>query len=190
MLEFRPYSKEEQLRGHQKEKDTPKFQKKRTYKKKPKSNKNICMFHNRSIPHWKERGEFSRKTKDEVKNIWGEWCYVCGSPNYSIHHVFEKGFGKGGRGVRTNGLPLCRIHHTDLKTGIHHNRELYEQVRAMFILRWGEHYYKDKYDLWMEGHIENPTDELYDRFMVKELRRCQEEWSNMKDVPWTVNIWS
>ena len=173
-VEFRPYPKSEQLKGHQKDKDTPKFKKKRfPTKSKPKVNKNIEIFHNRRIPHWKERGEFSRKTKNEMARIWGEYCFVCGNPNYSFHHVYEKGFGKGGRGVKTNGLPLCILHHTDQNQGIHHDRKLYERVREMFIQRFGSHYYKDKYDLWMEGHIENPTDELYEKFMMKEIERCQ-----------------
>ncbi len=175
-MEFRPYSKYQQLRGHQKDKETPKFQKKRTYKKKakPKVNKNIEMFHNRIIPHWKQRGKFSKQAVNDILRIWGEWCFVCGSPSYQIHHVYEKGFGKGGRGVKTNGLPLCQTHHTDQNHGIHHDRALYEKVREMFIQRFGEHYYKDMYDLWMEGHIENPTDELYEKFMVEEIERCKQ----------------
>ncbi|CAM3733072.1 hypothetical protein [Mesobacillus zeae] len=173
--EVRSYSKETQLRGHQKDKDTPKFKKKRVYTKKPKVNKNVEVFHNRRIPHWKERGEFSRKTKKEIQEIWGEWCFVCGNPDISHHHVYEKGYGKGGRGVITNGLPLCNLHHNDHTVGIHFNRKFYNAVREMFIQRFGPHYYKDKYDLWMEGHIENPTDELYKKFMMKEIKRCQQK---------------
>ena len=168
-MEFSPYSKATQLRGHQKEKDTPKFKPQR-HKKKPKKkvNKNIEFFHNRRIPHWKERGEFSRKTKNDIFRIWGEYCFVCGSPNVSCHHVYEKGFGKGGRGVKTNGLPLCPLHHTDQNHGIHHDREFYNKVREMFIKKFGPRYYQDKYDLWMDGLIESPTDELYERYMEKE----------------------
>jgi hypothetical protein len=173
-VDFKPYPKEYQLRGHKKkDKDMPKLKVKKPKKTKPKVNKNIEMYHDRIIPHWKERGKFSRKTRNEILRIWGEWCYVCGSSNISIHHVREKGFGKGGRGVVTNGLPLCIKHHTDQNHGIHHDRKLYERVRQMFIDRWGEHYYKDMYDIWMEKHIENPTQELYDKFMRKEIERCE-----------------
>lgn len=155
-------------------KPKPKIKEKRTYKKKkPKTNKNIEMFHDRIIPHWKKRGEFSNQTRIDILNTWGEYCFVCGDPNYSIHHVYEKGFGKGGRGVKTNGIPLCRVHHTDSPSGIHHDREFYERITEMFISRWGEHFYKDKYDLWMDNLIENPTDELYEKFMERVHERAE-----------------
>lgn len=131
------------------------------------------MFHNRRIPHWKQRGKFSSNTENDIRRMWGEHCFICGNPYYSIHHVREKGFGKGGRGVRTNGLPLCVLHHTDQNTGVHHDRELYNRITEMFISKFGEHYYKDEYDLWMENRIENPTDELYEKFMEKELEKCK-----------------
>ena len=170
-MSFSPYSKEYQLRGHQKEKETPDFKPQRhKRKRKQKKNTNVQYFHNRRIPHWKERGEFSRQTKNEIKRIWGEYCFVCGSPNISIHHVYEKGYSKGGRGVKTNGLPLCMLHHTDQNHGIHHDRILYNKVRQMFIEKFGEYYYCDKYDLWMKGLIESPTDELYDRFMEGQVK--------------------
>lgn len=175
-MDFTPYSKADQLKGHQKTKDTPKFTVKKPKKKKaePKVNKNIEMYHDRIIPFWKKRGEFSKQTRNDILRIWGEYCHICGNPNYSIHHVLEKGFGKGGRGVKTNGLPLCSLHHTDHTHGIHHDRDFYNRVREMFIERFGEHYYKDMYDLWMEKRIENPTDELYKKFMEKEIDRCQQ----------------
>ncbi len=174
--EFNPYPKSKQLAGHQKNKDRPKFKVQKPRKKrKPKVNKNIEMFHDRIIPHWKQRGKFSKQTVNDILRIWGEYCYVCGSPHIQIHHVFEKGFGKGGRGVKTNGLPLCMTHHTDQNEGIHHNRKLYEEVRTMFIEKFGSMYYKDKYDLWMEQLIENPTDELYEKFMEKEIEKCQKK---------------
>lgn len=171
---FHPYSKEKQLGKHQRDKDMPNLIVKKPKKRKPKKNLNVEMFHNRIIPHWKQRGKFSSQTRIEIIKIWGEHCYVCGNPNYQIHHVYEKGFGKGGRGVVTNGLPLCMTHHTDPKYGIHHDRDLYNRVREMFIERWGIHYYKDAYDLWMEGYIENPTDELYQRFMDKEREKIEQ----------------
>jgi hypothetical protein len=174
-LGFHPYSKSQQLGKSQKDKDLPKFKVKKPKKKKPKVNKNIEMFHNRRIPHWKQRGKFSSNTRNDILREWGEHCWVCKNPNYQIHHVYEKGFGKGGRGVKTNGLPLCIKHHTDQNAGIHFDTELAERVEKMFIDKWGEHYYKDAYDLWMEGLIENPTDELYKKFMSGERERIEQE---------------
>jgi hypothetical protein len=175
-IDFHPYPKSKQLGKHQKEKDTPDFKAKRTYKKKrkPKENKNVQMYHDRIIPHWKQRGKFDTQTVNDILRIWGEWCYVCGSPNYSIHHVYEKGFGKGGRGVVTNGIPLCTVHHTESPTGVHHNRELYEEIRQLFIDAFGPYYYRDKYDLWMMGLITSPTDEQYAKFMRQELEKVKE----------------
>jgi hypothetical protein len=160
-----------------KENEKPDFKTKRTYKKKrkPKVNKNIEMFHDRIVPHWKKRGAFSKETRNDILRIWGECCFICGNPNYSIHHVREKGFGIGGRGVKRNGIPLCIVHHTDSPTGVHHDRALYEKITDMFIKRWGQHFYKDKYDLWMENLIENPTDELYEKFMREEEEHAKDQ---------------
>jgi 5-methylcytosine-specific restriction endonuclease McrA len=165
--EVRSYSKADQLKGHQKQKDKPKYKEKRP-KKKPKVNKNIEMFRGRRIPHWKKRGEVPRKEANKTLRFYGEQCFYCGNPQYSLHHVMHKGFGIGGRGVWTNLIPLCEKHHTgDL--GPHKNpstvdKELKERHEKLF----GPHYYKDRWDLWMEGLIENPTDELYQRFMERE----------------------
>lgn len=167
------YSKEQQLRGHQKEKDTPDFRSKRTYKKKskPKVNKNIEMFHNRAIPYWKQRGRVTTKEANETLRHYGEQCYLCGNPNYALHHVMHKGYGIGGRGVWTNLIPLCELHHTG-NLGPHKLSEVDQQLKELHEKQFGPHYFKDMYDLWMDGLIENPTEELYKRFMKKEREKC------------------
>lgn len=170
----RSYSKAEQLKGHQKEKDTPKFKVQKPRKKrKPKENKNIEMFQNRKIPYWKQRGRVTTKEANKALSYYGECCYFCNSPHYALHHVVHKGFGIGGRGVWTNLIPLCQLHHTG-KLGPHTILEVDEHLKQLHEKQFGPHFFKDMWDLWMDGLIENPTDELYEKFMKGELERAKE----------------
>ena len=166
---FSPYSKEYQLRGHQKEKETPKFKPQRHKKKpkQPKVNKNIEYFHGRRIPHRKQRGAVTTKQANEALRHYGEYCYRCGSPEYHLHHVKHKGFGIGGRGVWRNLIPLC-VHCHIGKGGVHDDAEFDEQLKQMHEEKFGPRYFQDAYDLWMDGLIESPTEELYERYMQQE----------------------
>lgn len=174
-LGFHPYSKSKQLGGSQKEKDTPKFKvQKPRKKKKQKVNKNIEMFHNRKIPHWKQRGAVKTKAANETLRFYGEFCAVCGNPNYALHHVMHKGFGIGGRGVWRNLVPLCELHHTGAE-GVHTIPTFDQFWKDKHEKLFGPHYYKDCWDLWMDGLIENPTEELHEKFMLLEEERCRQE---------------
>ncbi len=171
--DFNPYPKSKQLAGHQKDKDTPNFKLQKPRKKrKTKVNKNIEMFHNRKIPHWKKRGEVSRKTANETLRFYGEACAICGNPNYQLHHIMHKGYGIGGRGVWRNLVPLCELHHTGAE-GVHTNKIFDQFWKDKHESLFGPHYFKDAWDLWMERHIENPTQELHEKFMKQEENRCQ-----------------
>lgn len=169
-MSFSPYSKEYQLRGHQKEKETPKFKPQRHKKKpkRPKVNKNIEYFHGRRIPHWKQRGAVKTKAANQSLRFWGEECYFCGNPEFHLHHIKHKGFSIGGRGVETNLIPLCMEHHTG-NSGVHKNIELDQQLQEMAEELFSEHYYKDAYDLWMDRLISSPTEELREAFMLNEV---------------------
>lgn len=58
-----------------------------------------------------------------------EHCYICGMPNPQVHHIFY------GTSNRKNSekykciVPLCRAHHTDSPTGVHHNKTLDTQLK-------------------------------------------------------------
>lgn len=57
-----------------------------------------------------------------------DWCYICGRPRQSIHHVF---FGTANRKISDkNGfiVPLCNDCHTG-PYGVHHNRELDLEIK-------------------------------------------------------------
>jgi 5-methylcytosine-specific restriction endonuclease McrA len=151
------------------EKKIQPYMKKRPKKKKrkPKKNTNVEMFHNRRIPHWKKRGEVPRKEANEALRHYDEYCAVCGNPNYSLHHIVHKGYGIGGRGVWRNLVPLCITHHTGEK-GVHTIAKYDQYWKDRHKELFGEYYYCDRWDLWMKGLIENPTEELYERFMKEQ----------------------
>ena len=169
-MTFSPYSKEFQLRGHQKEKDTPNF-KERKYnrrRRKPKE-KGVTYHHNRKVPHWKQRGAIHKNERAEALRRYGEHCYICGRPHPEMHHIKEKGYGTGGRGKWRNLIPLCYEHHRGTY-GVHGSKGngLGERLEQLAIDQFGEWYWADEYDLWMAGHIENPTQELFEKFMEGE----------------------
>lgn len=172
-MSFSPYSKEYQLRGHQKEKDKPNFKQQRHKKKpkRPKVNKDIEYFHGRKIPHRKKRGAVTTKQANEALRRYGEYCYRCGSPNYQLHHVKHKGFGISGRGVWRNLIPLCMECHIG-KGGVHDDAEFDQQLQRMHEAKYGPRYYQDMWDLWMDRLIESPTEELFERYMEKEEEKA------------------
>ncbi len=52
------------------------------------------------------------KVKQQVFEIWGKKCYVCGSEkNLTIHHIKPKS--RGGSNDINNFIPLCRSCHDD-----------------------------------------------------------------------------
>ncbi|MEE3895345.1 HNH endonuclease [Priestia megaterium] len=138
--------------------------------KKPKKNTNVTMYHNRKIPHWKQRGEVPRKQGNEALRHYGEYCAVCGNPEFQLHHIVHKGYGIGGRGRWRNLVPLCLFHHTGEK-GVHTIAAFDQYWKDLHEKKFGPHYYKDQWDLWMEGLISSPTETLFERFMQSEEER-------------------
>lgn len=53
----------------------------------------------------KDRAEFPQKVRDQIIEDQNGQCYLCGSSTKYIHHVKPRG--RGGRGVRTNGMLAC-----------------------------------------------------------------------------------
>lgn len=169
-MDFRPYSKAEQLKGHQKEKDKPKFKPQR-HKKKPKTKKRMVN-HGVQIPSRAKRGEFTLMQKMQIIDLYGNMCLACQSTFIEFHHrKFRSGMG---RNNPRNGSPLCQIHHRWAHTDSIFAQSLRDEAKAM----WGPYYFWDKYDLWKHGLIERPTDELMERFFEKERDRLEYEKDN------------
>ncbi|MCK1982203.1 MULTISPECIES: hypothetical protein [Peribacillus] len=162
-MEFRPVPK-----PVSKPKEKPRYKERRPKKKPKKKNTNVLMFHNRRIPHWKQRGAVPKKEAIKALHFYGEHCAVCMSPEYQLHHVTHKGYGIGGRGVWRNLVPLCGYHHTG-DGGPHKNIETVDKAwKEAHEKIFGSHYFKDAYDLWMEGLISSPTEDLLEAFMEGE----------------------
>ncbi|MEK4030829.1 HNH endonuclease signature motif containing protein [Pseudobacillus sp. FSL P4-0506] len=155
-FELQPYSKEQQLAGHQREKDTPKYKPKRFNRRKRQTKK--VDYKGIKIPSRAKRSEFTLKDKQKIIELYGDGCLFCYSPYVEYHHrKFRSGLG---RNNPRNGAPLCNLHHRQ----VHEQPELAEKLREEARERFSEDYFKDKYDLWKEGKIERPTDELFERF--------------------------
>jgi hypothetical protein len=166
MNSFSPYSKEQQLRGHQKMKDTPKFKAQR-HKSKPKRKTKVNLFNGTQIPSRAKRGEFTVKQKMQIIDLHGNCCLVCGSPLIEFHH--RKFRSQLGRNNPRNGAPLCLTHHKEA----HDNVGFAQLLREEAIERFGEFYYYDRYDLYKENYIDRPTQELMDKFFEGEEEKCR-----------------
>lgn len=156
-LNFKPYSKADQLRGHQKPKDKPK-PKERRYKKKKKK---LETFKGRTIPPARARGNISKKEYEKAVEAFGTACVYCGDPYIEMHHIRFRS--QQGRGNYRNLIPLCKNHHNKA----HQNREFADHLREQRIEQFGEWYWADKYDLFKAGLINNTTDGAYENFFLE-----------------------
>lgn len=136
----------------------------KTVTKKPNRNrkkrkqKGVEVFKGVKVPHRKQRAKIKRQAYNKALTEWGEQCF-CGNPFIEMHHVVFRS--QQGRGGFRNLHPLCKKHH-DLA---HKDRVFADWLRSQHENRYGPHYFKDCFDLWKEGHIENPTPELFEKFM-------------------------
>lgn len=154
-LNFRPYSKAQQL--HQKPKDKPK-PKERRYKKKKKK---LETYKGRTIPPARARGNISKKEYEKAVEAFGAVCAYCGDPYIEMHHIRFRSH--QGRGNFRNLIPLCKNHHNQA----HQNRQFADSLREQRIEMFGEWYWADKYDLFKAGLITNTTESAYEKFFLK-----------------------
>jgi 5-methylcytosine-specific restriction endonuclease McrA len=165
-LNFRPYTKADQLKSHKKK------------KKKPET------FKGRTIPGKKTRGKITSTEYKRAIEEHGYICLVCGTTiNLECHHVVPKGFSriKNGRGVWRNLRFLCSEHHRG-KTGVHQNKQLMDYLQSEHESLYGPNFYKDRFDLFKEGLILNSTKESYEDFMRKESEKCRLQRNLAADV--------
>lgn len=113
------------------------------------------------------RNEFSTAAREKIKKVFGLSCNDphCGRPAVDMHHVVYRS--QSGRGVWRNGIPLCDLHHDK----VHENKEYREMLTELRIIQYGPHFYKDKWDLWYEGLIDNPTNQALEKFMEDQGER-------------------
>jgi 5-methylcytosine-specific restriction endonuclease McrA len=160
--DFRPYPKSEQLKSHQKMKDTPKFKEKR-----PKKKKKSYVHRGRVIPPRKERTKITQKNYQAMIKEFGDYCLKCGYTPIEAHHiVFRSAFGSGNW---RNLAPLCMKCHQRA----HKDRAFADELRQERAAMYGEYFWADKYTLFKEGIIPNTTDEAYKRYMKSEVERIE-----------------
>jgi len=118
--------------------------------RKPKEKKEIpewkrdILSHHQPRPSKAERGEFDRKIVAELKEEADGQCQSCKcNPDTTTHHVWPRG--RGGRGVKTNGLRLCWPCHDRIQT----NEEELQYWISVYREKYGDHFWFDERD-WEE----------------------------------------
>jgi hypothetical protein len=161
--DFNPYPKHQQLKSHQKEKDTPKIVEKRPRKRKTRT------VRGRTIPTAKVRSNISKKDYNKAIETFGEACAICKNPYIEMHHIRFRS--QQGRGGFRNLLPLCKEHHMKA----HKERSFADKLKEERESIYGKWYWADKFDLFQENLIPNTTDKAFEKFMVEEGERIAEK---------------
>ncbi|POD46305.1 HNH endonuclease [Pseudomonas syringae pv. syringae] len=149
------------MKGHQKEKDKPRYK-----ERKPKKKKNPYLYRGRIIPTKKERTKITAVDYKRMIEEFGEYCMMCGFSPIEAHHiVFRSHFGSGNW---RNLAPLCKSCHERA----HKSKEFADEIKDMRAERFGPHFHKDMYSLFKEGLVKNTTPEAFERFMRAEEEKC------------------
>lgn len=109
-----------------------------------------------------KRGERGRVTKEQYQlaiDWFGDSCNQCNARPIEMHHSRFRA--QAGRGGFRNLVPLCKKHHQM----VHNNREFADHWRTEREEAFGEHFYKDAFDLHEEGLIDEPTLQLFENYM-------------------------
>lgn len=164
------YTKEYQLRHHQKEKDKPNFKEQRYKKKKKKSplKQEICR--GRKIPTQQQRGKITTKEYNEALRRQGEYCLICGTnQGLEAHHV--KFRSAGGRGTFRNIVFLCSLHHRgDISP--HKDESIRKKLEQRQESIYNKYYWADRYDLFKLNLIPNTDSATFEQFQ-REMEKCQ-----------------
>ncbi|WP_245595192.1 HNH endonuclease [Fictibacillus gelatini] len=161
--EFHPVPKPIKER---KEKPKPAFKEKR-FNRQRKKKKKVEMYKGIKIPHKKKRGEISKTDYEKALLHYGGGCAETGNIQIEMHHIVFRS--QGGRGGWRNLVPLSKEFHTKCHT----DREYAEYWRREHEKKFGPHFMKDRFDLWKEGLIHNPTEEAFEKFMEGEEERAK-----------------
>lgn len=117
----------------------------------------------RTKPKRGQRNTIKAKDYEKAILIWGETCF-CGNPYVEMHHIVFRS--RGGRGVWRNLHPLCKQHHEQAHTIDEFRRHLEIQHKRKF----GDYFWMGAHDLFANGLIEEPTNELVERYFEKVAR--------------------
>jgi hypothetical protein len=102
--------------------------------------------HHASKPSTKDRGDFQRNVIEELIAEAGGKCQNCKtSQDTSTHHVMPRAPGRGGRGVKTNGMRLCWPCHDRIQT----NEEELQYWISEWEMKYGPRFWFDDQD-WEE----------------------------------------
>jgi hypothetical protein len=97
-------------------------------------------------PSTKDRAEFPRHVVEELIAEAGGKCQCCKiRPDTSTHHVQPRAAGRGGRGVKNNGMRLCIICHDQIQT----NEEELQYWINEYEIKYGPRFWFDEQD-WEE----------------------------------------
>ncbi|RST57645.1 hypothetical protein D5F11_021535 [Siminovitchia terrae] len=133
------------------------------------------LYRGRRIPMKSIRGRITRETYNKTIDMHGFECFFCGTTHsLECHHVVPKGYSRtiSGRGVWRNLRFVCTKDHENSPNGVHGNPAMLKQLQEHHEQLYGPHYYKDVYDLFMEGLVENTSPEAYEAFMQEEERKA------------------
>ena len=118
--------------------------------------------HKRRKPKQWQRNHITKEEYQNTLDYFGDSCIICSGKPIELHHVTFRS--SQGRGVYRNLFPLCKGHHLFA----HEDKAFADYLREMKVENHGEHYYKDMYDLYEEGLIEEATQQHYENFMKSE----------------------
>lgn len=97
-------------------------------------------FHRR-VPIWGKRSEFSPGVRKEILDRDNHECQICGSTwRLEIHHIVERG--RGGRGVKENGITLCWKCHDNVQ----HDQKLLDKLFNDRLSECGDNFWCDEWD--------------------------------------------
>jgi hypothetical protein len=139
-------------------------------KKKPKTKKEQKVIRDGlKIPDKKKRGDWSDFDREKALEVNGAQCKDpnCRLQAVNLHHAkFRSG---DGRGKWRNAIPLCKKHHDQAHT----LRKYADFLRSTLEAKYGPHYFKDEWDLWLAGLIQDPNKIDYEEFMKGEEERVR-----------------
>ena len=108
--------------------------------------------------------DITKQDYERMIDEFGECCMICGKYPAEAHHLVFRS--QSSNGNWRNLAPLCNACHTRA----HRQREFADYLREMRAERFGQHYGKSAYALYLAGFIEEPSEQAYELLMRREER--------------------
>jgi hypothetical protein len=120
-----------------------------------------------SKPSTKDRAEFPRHVIEELIAEAGGNCQCCKiRPDTSTHHIQPRAAGRGGRGVKQNGMRLCIICHDQIQT----NEEELQYWINEYEIKYGPRFWFDEQDLEEWNKKQAAADQTEQRKQIQSER--------------------